>query len=613
MRLSSHFSPLLARSSLRCSLSRRSHFGPLLARSSLRSSLSRRAGALLAVLLLAGCTGVPTDSAPLVVRSVDRSNPGGPQPNTTPRAGAGPRDIVADFLTAGVAADAGHSQSRQFLTTAAARKWQDSTVTVVDETTVGVPTITGRGATVEVVGRRVGQLDATGVFSPSLKGTGIGDQETFTFDLVQVDGQWRIDQLQPGVLIRQSAFNRAYLARRLYFYDSTETTLVPDLRYCALNGQALATWLLGALLAGPRPELAQAVINEVPEQVGRPTVVDGDPVVVEMPGTGQLDGTARDQLAAQLAYTLAQIRVVPGAQFRLTDSGRPVVIPLAHGTTFSAVTFSAAGPDSTAPGVKPYFLRGGAVIDGVVNKPIAGPLGQPGRGLTSVALRRNANDDLQVAAVAGNILQMGSTTKLSRVTLPAGALSRPEWRPHAADVWVGVGAKGAIFRVSPDGIPKPVSITSPVGGLPPGQVLALRFSSDGVRLAAVLKTADGATTAWIGSVVTSASDVRIDSFEPLTPARLLVTDLAWADATKLLLVARAPNDETRVWQVLSDGSTLGAVTNIGLPGAPTSIAAASQQLPLVSASNSIWTQGEAQWTSFPGNTPTEGTNPVYAP
>lgn len=577
--------------------------------------MKRLTGLLLAagIGLLASCTGVPTDSAPQVVRTLDRGGSQA-QPRTTPQAGSGPRDIVIDFLFAGVAADAGHSQSRQFLTNAAARKWQDNTVTVVDETTVGVPTITGKGATIEVSGRRVGQLDASGVYSPSLKGTGMGDQETFTYDLIQVDGQWRIDQLQPGVLINQSAFNRSYLARKLYFFDSTETFLVPDLRYCALGGQALATWLLTALLAGPRPELAQSVVNEAPDQVGRPSVVNSDPIVVEMPGTNQLDTNGRNRLATQLAYTLTQTRFVPGAQLKLTDSGRPVVIPGAHGSTFSAVNFSAAGPDSVAPGVQPFFLRDGAVIGGIDNKPIGGVVGQPGRGLSSVALRRNAAGELQVAAVSASGLAMGSTTRLSTVKLPAGNLSRPEWRPHAADVWIGVGTRGSIFRISPDGIPKQVSITSPVGGLPPGQVLALRFSSDGVRLAAVLRAADGTTTAWMGSVVTSVSDVRIDSFQPLTPAQLVVNDVAWADATKLLLVARAPNDETRVWQVMSDGSALERLTNIGLPGAPTSIAAASQQPPLVSASDSMWILGpRTTWTTFPGNTPTQGSNPVYAP
>lgn len=576
---------------------------------------SRWVGLLLAAGLLAGCTGVPSDSAPLVVRTVDRAGPASESPSlAAPRPGAPPRDIVIDFLAAGVAADAGHSQSRQFLNNAAARKWQDGTVTVVDQTTVAVATITGSGATVEVKGRRVGQVDASGVFSPSLKGAGIGDQETFTYDLTEVDGQWRIDQLQPGVLIKQSDFERTYQARKLYFFDPSETALVPDLRYCALNGQALGSWLLAALLAGPRPELAQSVVNEVPDQVGQPTVLDGDPIRVEMPGTSQLDADGRNQLAAQLAYTLAQIRFVPGAQLTLTDSGRPVVIPAAHGPSFAAVNFSSVGPDSVAPGVQPYFLRDGAVISGLDNKPVPGPAN---RGLTSMALRRGSGGDLQVAAVAGNRFEFGSTKQLAKVRLPAGVLSRPEWRPHADDVWIGVGTKGAIYRIALDGTVKQVSITSPVGGLPPGQVLALRFSSDGVRLAAVLRAADGALTAWIGSLVTSSSDVRIDSFEPLTPAKLVVSDLAWADATKLLLVAGAPNDETRVWQVNSDGSALGALTNLGLPGPPTSIAAAPQQSPqqspLVSASNSIWTLQGTSWTSFPDSTLTLGTNPVYVP
>ncbi len=575
--------------------------------------MKRLLGLLLAALVLAGCTGVPTDSLPQVVRSVDRAgNQPQPQANTSPKAGAAPRDIVTSFLAAGVAADAGHSQSRQFLTNAAARKWQDSTVTVVDQATVGVPTITGQGATVEVTGRRVGQLDASGVFSPSLKGTGVGDQETFTFGLTQAGNQWRIDQLQPGVLIEQPAFNRFYLAHKLYFFDSTETTLVPDLRYSALGGQALATWLLTELLAGPRPELAQSVLNEVPDQVGHPSVLVSDPMVVEMPGTSQLDANGRTRLAAQLAYTLGQIQFVPGTELRLTDSGRPVGIP-AQGPTFTAVNFSAVGPDSVPAGVQPYFLRGGAVIDGIDNKPIDGVLGGPGAGLSSVALRRDPARELQVAAVAANVLKVGSTTRLVKVKLPTGPLSRPEWRPHADDAWVGVGTRGAIYRVRPGASAKQVSITSPVGGQPPGQVLALRFSSDGVRLAAVLRAADGTKTAWIGSVVTSASDVRIDSFTPLTPSRLVVSDLAWADATKLLMVAGAPNDETRVWQVLSDGSGLGALTSIGLPPAPTAIAAAPQQTPLVSASDSIWTQRGSSWTSFPGSTPTPGTNPVYAP
>lgn len=585
----------------------------------LHRHLSSSVALALAALLLAGCTGVPTDTAPLVVRTIDHGGPDG-QANITPKVGAQPRDLVTDFLTASVAADARHSQARQFLTNAASRKWQDNAVTVLNEVSVGVATITGAGtARVEVSGPRVGGLDDKGVYTPSLKGVGIGDVETFSYDLVQVEGEWRINQLQPGVLLSKTSFDRSYQARRLYFYDLSETVLVPDLRYSALGGQALATWLLTALVTGPRPELTQSVINEVPDKVTGATVENSDPIKVEMPGTSQLDANGRNRLAAQLAYTLTQIRFASGTQLTLTDSGRPVAVPAGHGPTFVAADFSSALPDSVAPAAEPYFVRAGAVIKGTNDKPIAGPLGQPGRGLTSVALRHTTTGELQVAAVGGNRLQVGSTSRLVRVRLPAGVLSRPEWRPRTgdadADAWVGVGTRGSIYRVGMNGIARQVSITSSVGGLPLGQVTALRFSPDGVRLAAVLRGADGTLTAWIGSVVVSSSDIRIDAFQPFTPAELAISDLAWTDATKLLLLARKPGDETRVQPVSSDGSEISkpAYTTAGLPGPATSIAAAPQQLPLVSASDSIWILESGGWKPYPGDAATPGINPVFAP
>ena len=273
--------------------------------------------------LLAGCTGVPTDSAPLVVRTVGPDRPGRSADQHHPAGRAPPRDIVTDFLTAG-----GGRRRRALPVPAVPHQRRGPQVAGQhrdggrrDHRRACRPS-PGRAPPSRCPGAGSASSTPAGVFSPSLKGTGVGDQETFTFDLVQVDGQWRIDQLQPGVLISQSAFERSYQPRKLYFYDLSETILVPDLRYCALSGQALGTWLLTALLAGPRPELAQSVINEVPDQVGRPTVVDSDPILVEMPGTSQLDANGRDRLAAQLAYTLAQIRFVPGAQLE-ADRRRP--------------------------------------------------------------------------------------------------------------------------------------------------------------------------------------------------------------------------------------------------------------------------------------------------
>lgn len=568
------------------------------------------AGAL-AASALAGCTTIPTGSSPDVVRSLPAgTSTAAAHPNLTPVPGAGPHDVVQSFIDAGVDADAGHSTARQFLTTTAARKWQDDPTVIVDATLVGQPSISGNSATVPVTGRRVGLLNANGVFSPMLKGMGTGDEETFSYALIKVGGQWRIDQLQPGVLIAQASFSSIYRARQLYFFDSAESILVPDLRYTPLEGQPLASWLLAQLLAGPRPELAQSVTNEVPDQVGKPSVQIGDPITVELPGTQQLDAAGRNGLAAQLAYTFGQVQF---AQLRLTDSGRTVRIPQAQGDTFSSLDFTSAGPANSVPGAAVYFLRDGSVY-GSDGTPLKNELGQPGRNLTSIAIRQSGISMEAAGVTTAGKLVLGDESRLVPVSLPQRPVSRPEWNPQGDEVWVGVGNHNAIYRVVSGQHARPVSVTSQVVGLPNGQVTTIRFSPDGVRVALVIKPPNSHGTVWIGSVVASGSDVRIDSLEPITPGRMAVTDLAWADPTKLLIIAAAPGAQAEVSEMLSDGSLISAQSNSGLPGTPTAITAALQENPVVAANGYLMQLNGSGWTNLnKSKTPVPGTNPIYAP
>ncbi|MDQ2839145.1 MAG: LpqB family beta-propeller domain-containing protein [Actinomycetota bacterium] len=564
--------------------------------------------------LLAGCTTIPSSSSPQVVRTMNHGS-SAQQPSITPEPGESPRDIVNGFLAAGTDASAGHSSSRQFLTTPAARKWQDTTTIVFDATTVSLATFANGVATLSVTGKRVYQIDQTGVLSPVLKNMGLGEKETLSYVVRQTGGQWRIDQLPQGVLISIAQFSTSYNKPvNLYFFDAAERRLVADPRYTPLKGQALADWLLAELVAGPRPELAQSVVNEVPAQVGKPTVQLGDPIVVEIPGSTQLDATARDHLAAQLAFTIDPF---PGTQLELTDSGRPVRVMEGSEQTFSSLDYSTEGPGSMTPDsqVHPYYLHDGAVINGAGGAPVAGYLGQPDRRLSSVAFGAGSAGAVQVAGISDGSLLVGNESRLTKVPLPTGELSRPEWRPHAGDVWVGLGTRGAIYRTTPGQQPKAVSITSLVGTSPVGQVLAVRFSPDGVRLAVVIQAPSGVGTLWVGSVVTSGDDVQIDSFEPLTPPSLAVTDVAWADATTLLMVAASPNDAALMWRMYSDGSNLKSIFDIGLPGPPTAIAAATGQAALLSASDSIWIEGLDFWASYPNSAaPTPGTtSPIYGP
>ncbi len=457
-----------------------------------------------------------------------------------------------------------------------------------------------------------------------LKNLGKGDPESFTFRLVRTNGQWRIDQLPPGVLVGSPAFTASFNPpSTLYFLNAAADTgplaLVPDLRYTSLTGQAQASRMLGPAAGRPRAELAQSVVSEIPDQVGKPTVQLGDPITVEIPGTNQLDGAGRNALAAQLAFTFYPFEY-GGPQLMITDGGRPVRIPDAVGTTFDTNDFNVLSPAQQATVANAYYLRNGAVIDASDDTPLPGLLGQAGE-LDSVALRDDSTGTvLQVAGVRQGVLLVGTPDKrLVKVPLPPGEVSRPEWRPHGADVWVGVGDKGAIYRVTPGDAARAVSITSPLGGSLTGQVLALRFSPDGARIAAVVRAPDGTSAAWVGSMVSSGTDIRIDSFEPVTPAQLVVSDIAWTNETKLSVIAAstASAGPAQVWRLGSDGSQLTEATSLNLPPAsPSAIAERDAQPTLISVSGYIWAYiSESKgWSSYPAtkNANQGGTNPIFA-
>jgi hypothetical protein len=571
---------------------------------------------------LAACSGVPGTSRPQTLRTVGLGNGVTAESSLGPVTGAEPRDVVAGFLRASAeSVDARHSVARQFLTADAGAKWQDSTVTIVSDDTVDVAQSTETTATVAYTYLGRGSLDARGIYLPEKNGTGVSPALKVTFALNKVKGQWRISDVPPnlGVIINVTDFQTRYSAHPLYFYDSTETQLVPDIRYSALSGHALATWLLGQMLGtngtGPRPELVGAVQTEIPDGVDatRASVTDADPAVVEIPGSSQLDGAAQKRLAAELAYTIGPIPFT--GRVTLSDGGKVVDVPTV-GTVFQESSFPELGVESVSGAVPYYLRRPGALID-QAGRPVPGPVGAGTYALTSIALRQ-AGTGLLVAGLSQNGLLLGAATgPLTKVSLasnpPRSALSVPEFDPLGSDLWIGVG--GSLYRVTQARKVLPVSIPAPTGGGWParGQIEAVRFSPDGARLAVVFRTADGSSTAlWIGAVSRSADSVSVPSFLAITPAALQVADVAWEDDHTLLTVA-AVGGEARLFSMQSDGSQLEEQSRSGLPGGLVSVAAATGEPPLVSTENTVWIQvGSGVWRSFGGGGQIEGYAPAYA-
>ena len=568
---------------------------------------------LAAVLLAAGCTGVPTSSAPETVEPLG-TEPASNIPPPPANLNADPRTIVQSFLAANATNSGNHNTARAYLTSKTSNRWSDDTATIIaNDYSVGL--YDGVNHTVTVLGRVLGTLDANGIYTPSLQNVGGGgDKIPFVFNVTRVRGQYRIAKLRAGLLLNDQQFRATYQQHVVYFYDVAENTLIPDLRWSALDDKAqLAEWLIGQLAAGPRLSLQNAAsLDTLPAQtdVRQITVTLGNPTTIEIPGSSQLDSGVRDRLAAQLSQTLAE--PLAGRDMSITDGGTPVTIPHVAGDVFSASDFAnSTGPQ--APASQLYYLSGGRVRDEAA-KPLPGLLNQ-GDPLTSVALgRASADGPLLAAGVVGTganaRLVVGTQRAGLHSTGVQGVLTRPAFVPGQAEVWIGDGPR--VYRVTVgEGRSRvfPVSIPAVSGG---GQVIAVRLSPEGSRVAIVVSGAGGSTQLYIGSIVRGAGPVRIGGVEQVSPNGVVVHDVAWLDSVRLFAIGFfAGSQDARTFETGVDGTEW---TNEGLgnlPNPPDSVAAATGANVWVSAGSNVWKQSGNSWVS-PGPTgQTPGSAPVY--
>ena len=562
------------------------------------------------LVLLAGCTGVPASSAPETIEPLDTGGNSASQPIALCLE-CPPRDIVGHFLDANAGT---HPTARQYLTPAANNRWSDDTATIIGND-YSTGTYNKQLRTVVVHARVLGTLSARGIYTPSLLGAGEGGaKQSFVFGVAGRAGKYRIDRLQPGLLLTEKHFRDTYRQQVVYFWNKAEDTLVPDVRWSALDGQPLAQWLLAQVVLGPRPELANAVSTDtLPAhlEAGQIKVRPGNPTSIQIPGSRQLDAGVRDRLAAQLSETL--LDALFGREITITDGGRPVPIPSLGTDEFNAANFSSViGPQPPASEI--YYLRDGRIHDRA-GRVLSGRIAISPF-LNSFAVSRvTEGTPMLIAGVTGSgssaRLMVGTRSDGLRRTSVHGSLSRPAFVPGRNEVWIGAGS--AIYRVTVgSGSPRPVQVPIPAvsGG---GQVVALRLSPEGMRVAIVVAGADGSRQLYIGSIVRGGGQVRVDTLDPISPQGVVVNDVAWLDSFKLFAIGYlARSQDARIFETGVDGTDW---TNepIGgnLPAPPDSVTAATSSSVWVSANGYVWNQSGSTWVSPGPAGQTPGTAPVY--
>jgi hypothetical protein len=297
--------------------------------------LRRMAVLAVVVASVAGCVGMPSNGP--VQQFSARPQGSAPDENLTgvvpsgPQPGENPSQVVQGFLTA-AASYPTYDVALEYLVGSAVKTWKPGFAVTVFSTLTVPSWIPARKP-----GRNGGPqalVDVSGAVQASFNGSGqylsqSQDQPggAWNFDLVKVDGQWRVANPPNYRMLPSAAFSMFYKAQDLYFFDSQDQVLVPDSVFVPLGATEtqLLSNLVGALTAGPKtPWLVGATDAELPAGTRvQQVTTDGSTVTVNLVGHVAKASTKQLELfAAQLVWTLtASPTSLPGIQSVVLDLG----------------------------------------------------------------------------------------------------------------------------------------------------------------------------------------------------------------------------------------------------------------------------------------------------
>ncbi len=557
------------------------------------------AGHAVALLLLTGCVDIPDHGEPQPVSGMTSAagGPGPPVEVLAPKGGEQPDEIVRGFLAASASNVRTRPSARLFLTPDAARSWEDdASATVIAQDATRPDAAAGQ---VTLTGQILGRVDRDGVYNA------VREDLRQVLSLVQVDGEWRIDNPPPGVLLRVDDFRRAYVSYNLYFLDPTGTTVVPDPRYFLSGSTARANSLVEELIEGPSPFLAPAVRTELSGDVALVSnVQEVRDIDIDLTGLGERSPASLQGLSAQLIWTLRQVSIT---ELTLRSDGQILSVP-GVGVTQTGSDWQSYDPNAVPVDDIGHFVSQGALLT-VEGQPVPGPAGEGAYGLTSVGVSSGLDFVAGVApAPGGSSLLIGEYGGALGPVLAGRSFSSPVWVARQQEVWT-VRNGTEVVRVPVGAAPQTVD-TADLLGL--GPIRALRVARDGTRVA-IVAGEPGAGELYLGHVARSGSTVAVAGFVPLFTGLGNVSDVSWATATQLLFLAVDPADgRTKPWVISIDGGVLASQPDNNLSGVPTAIAAAPGRPALVSSDGAMYRLDGTAWTTLVRGLPFfTGTAPSY--
>lgn len=428
--------------------------------------------------------------------------------------------------------------------------------------------------------------------------------------------EWRIEDLDDGILLRSADFDNVFRAVPLYFSDPTGQALVPDVRWFPVAGTgSTPTLIVAALLAGPAPWLRGAVRTGAPAGT---RLGDFGPVQIrDRTATIDLTRPARtadsyrvDLLRIQLRQTLQELARLSQelgrltswqvAEVALTVEGVPLAPPTPTPTT--------GGPDAGLPLVpapQAYSLSGELVAldkEGRLGSLDLGGIApvSPLPGLASLEVEGAQWPAAAIGSRSSYAVLTKRRTELlwaapgvrrTAVQLLPGA-RRPGLGPltppsidRQGYVWsTPTACDGTVLATATPQVRTQVVAAPWLRG---AELVSLRVSSEGSR-ALVLSRRGGVTTLHVSAVL-RADDGRPVGLGPghlVLPDVVEADDVVWADNRRAVLLGSRrqlvgdvlKNSEEMPWVLQVGGDARG--TSPVKTGDPVAVAAGTNGQPL---------------------------------
>lgn len=551
-----------------------------------RKNLSRALVTLLAILglvVLTACSGIPRSSGvnqgSAVVPVEDDAIeflPSGPVENGTIE------QILRGFVEASSSPVSDYAIARQFLTPEFSTKWDATTTVSVDG---GLRTVTQTGENRGQLSYSLNALvDAQGNYSDVSPIQPITNEYVFE----QVDGQWRISAAPNGVVMDRFTFDQVYQAHPLYFFDSTNSMLVPDVRFFP-NGASASTRITKALLAGPSEWLSANGAAHTSFPVGTALVADTVPVsrgtaTVDLNSAAlSADPTIIRQMKQQLSASLQSVDNISSVNM-LVDGA---VLNNAISSSIDSVLPKLVDSRPLVLTDKTFGYWTGSTVETVTQlSPVM--LSQQPSAITTAG----GNTLAAMLSAEGAFFVRNGNAQLvdTRPGLIAPALD------NFGYLWsVPADQPNKLLVISTDG--KQQQLDVPWTGAE--NIVSLSLSRDGSRVLALLQYGDTSQLV-VSALVRGEKSIPTQLGVPLTLSLAAGVPIssAWVDSTTVVSVSTEANGASNVrTQVIGgQGKDLPVVT----AGTPVSVAGANTVagIRILTSDGQVLTQrSSAQWLS----------------